>query len=130
MGNQQQELDFDAINEATASAASTQPLSCTVRIAGLLEKDYLFLISEKAISHQQAINELLPFLADDLLLEQSTIEVVTVHPDALGNKRYRRYTIRWTHQGPQMVPPYDDTPITVQFLETLLSYSVSLDDDE
>lgn len=127
MSDHTPELDLSFTDTAECSDSHLAPLPCSIRVVGMLNKDYLFLISEEAISLQQGMTEILPYLADDLLLEQETIEVITVHPDSLGNKRYRRFEICWYETGPKLVSPSVTTSETIPYLETLLQHSVCLD---
>ncbi len=104
------------------------PPTCSIRIAGLMDRDYVFLLSPIELDHNRAIKEIIPLLADDLLLEQSALEVITVYPDHFGNNEFNRFNLRWSHEGPQLFAPTDSTAATVPFLETLLHHSIAFDD--
>lgn len=104
---------------------TTAPIE--IRVAGLIGKDYLLLLSRNTICQQQAISELLPYLADDLLLEHENVEVITVHPDTAGNPLYCRFNIRWFDSGPQLVPLSSGDPKSIPFIETLIQHSISFD---
>ena len=109
---------------------ASQKVNCDIRIAGLLDRDYLFLVSEQELSQSQALSELVSFLADEFLLDQSSTEIITVHLNQLGDRVYRRFDIVWSGLGPMLVRPKARNPINkVQFLETLLACSISIDGD-
>lgn len=102
--------------------------SCSIRIAGLMDRDYVFLLSPIELDQNRAIKDIIPLLADDLLLEQSALEVVTVYPDQTGTNEFNRYNLRWSEKGPQLVEPNDAAAVTVGFLQTLLDRSIAFDD--
>ncbi|WP_317928785.1 hypothetical protein [Halioxenophilus sp. WMMB6] len=105
-------------------------IECQIRIASMLNKDYLFLLSDEEISREQAISELIPFLADDILMDQSSTEIITVHCNNLGQRIYRRFDIEWAETGPYLVrPKHRNAIVKIQYLETLLAYSSCMDDE-
>ncbi|BFM07133.1 hypothetical protein [Halioxenophilus aromaticivorans] len=102
--------------------------SCSIRLAGLMDRDYVFLVSPAPLDENRAVKELIPLMADDMLLEQSALEIVTVTPDHFGNNEYQRFNLYWTAKGPKLAPPTDNLAATTPFLETLLQHSIPLDD--
>ncbi len=119
-----QRLDSGHYESGEQAVNTVQHVDCDLRVVSLLETDYIFLVSQEEVSLEQAVNELLAFLADDFLLDQSSTEIVTVHFDQRDRHVYRRFNMTWTEQGLRVTPQHEHRPISqIMFLEKLLMSS-------
>ena len=129
MSRDRSQYNYRSFDDSVEEIGQLVPIPCEIRIASMLNKDYLFLVSDFEISREQAIQELIPFLADDILMDHTSTEIIAVHCNNLGQRIYRRFDIEWSSKGPSLVRPKNrNAIIKIQYLETLLAYSSSLDD--
>lgn len=126
MAQEWQPLDNNCIKEPPKQPYLSVP--CEIRIAALIDRDYLFLLSDEEVSEQQILTELIGYMADEILLDQSATDIVTVHLSDAGQRIYRRFDLRWNSQGPLLANSQIATSKRKsQFLETILSCSIGLD---
>ena len=126
-----QPLTGDNYDNSQEAVNAVHRIDCQLRIVSLLSKDYIFLVSQEELGLEQAVSELLSFLADDFLLDQDAVEIVSVHADAMECPVYRRFNMVWTERGLKVVPQKAHRPISqIKFLETLLNTSKVVEDEE
>jgi hypothetical protein len=97
----------------------------------MLERDYVYVISDTEIRPDQALREVIGYLQEDILLDQECTRIVTTHLNEEGSRVYRMYDLNWDRTGATLEPialRTEGNP--AEFLETLLACSISVDIDE
>jgi hypothetical protein len=97
----------------------------------MLERDYVYVISDTEIRPDQALREVIGYLHEDILLDQECTRIVTTHLNEEGARVYRMYDLNWDRTGATLEPialRTEGNP--AEFLETLLACSISVDIDE
>ncbi len=121
--------ESNEIGERYTNASTGQ--GCSIRFAKAHNRDYVFIVSVDEIEKSEILKELVAYLSDDVLLEYSSCEIITVHFNQSDNQQYRRFSLQWNEKGAQLVRPKERNRASkVEFLDSLFLSSVSVEDDE
>lgn len=119
-------------NQSNLSEGFLNPLEpdgICLRYARELGRDYVFIVSAQQIDKTKALTELVVFLSDDILLEDSNTEIISVHFNPQGKRVYRRFSIEWTPAGPTLSRPKSRAGAShIEYLEALFFRSINAED--
>lgn len=122
-------LESNKFSESYVSASTKQ--GCSIRYAKAHNKDYVFIISFDEVGKADILKELVAYLAEDVLLEHSCCEIITVHFNRSGKQQYRRFSLQWSENGAQLMRPKErNGAYKAEFLDFLFFSSVSVEDFE
>ena len=111
--------------------ASQPDIPCNVRFARMLDRDYVYVVSDTEVTPDQALREVIGFMSEDILLDQDSTRIVTTHLDEESSRIYRMFDIFWGPNGARLAPiEIRSGANPAEFLETLLACSISVASDE